>query len=58
MDNVFSRIAEHFDLDWKQTLVALLGAAITLIVFAAIAYIRFGIWQIQHPNAPWWSWLM
>lgn len=54
---VFRSITEHLDLDARQVVAVSIGATTILAILGMLGYIRFGIWRLAHPDAPWWTWM-
>jgi len=54
---VFKSIAEHLDLDFRQSAVALFALVLIIGILGLIVGIEFGVWRLAHPDAPWWTWM-
>lgn len=56
--SVFSRIAEHLELDGKQIAVVSMGAGAIAVIVGVLVWVEFAIWRLVHPDASWWAWLL
>lgn len=49
-------ILDHFELDWRESTVAVIAIIAVVGIVSVLVLIDFSVWRLAHPEAPWWTW--